>query len=263
MILFLAVALAYTELPSGECDDKIECKLYYRALSLAKHPTKERIWKSLTPIRHTTTSLKFDQQGRVLLAIPGLQSHYPYKLGTSFNLLFDTFLTAYPDLQIACNSSQSSDKTMRVRQLLGLPPNYRLDSMIEVYIYLKNIFRPCADPNISDKECVLNIPIFNNNSMNPDNPWYCKSPNEEIIQIGSQWENVSNKHFDWMCETWNNSFNKTKIYDNYPWTGLGYTFDWGSNSGFGISQFVALAGTSVVLNRKIKIEDYCFDNKSS
>ena len=75
---------------------------------------------------------------------------------------------------------------MRVRQLLGLPPNYRLDSMIEVYIYLKNIFRPCADPNISDKECVLNIPIFNNNSMNPDNPWYCRSPNEEIIQIGSQ-----------------------------------------------------------------------------
>jgi hypothetical protein len=43
----------------------------------------------------------------------------------------------------------------------------------------------------------------------------------------------------------------------YPWTRLGYTFDWGNpDSRVGLSEFIVMAGTAVVIESKTPTSSY-------
>jgi len=44
----------------------------------------------------------------------------------------------------------------------------------------------------------------------------------------------------------------------YPWTRLGYTYDWGSNAGeIGLSEFVLRAGSAALIQSITATNDYC------
>jgi hypothetical protein len=60
-----------------------------------------------------------------------------------------------------------------------------------------------------------------------------------------------------MCDTWNGNYNNQGTYKNYPWTGLGYTYDWGSSNNVGLSEFIVDTGVQVVVRRKLTVEEYC------
>ena len=60
-----------------------------------------------------------------------------------------------------------------------------------------------------------------------------------------------------MCNAWKASYENANVYDNYPMTGLGYTYDWGSNNGIGLSEFIVPKGTTVIFNQKASLESYC------
>lgn len=256
-LLSLVSVASKTELVSGECEDDIFCTQYALALSIAKTPSAEKIVRNLTPIRNSNPNLTFDAESRVLLASSDIISHYPYTAGEKFELLEDTWFTATPDLKNACKRYPNLNKTYRMKQQLGLPPSERLTGVVELFVSLSDIFRPCADPEISDMECQVSIPISNTNTTDPEVPWYCPSENEEIIQTGAAWAIVAKAQFVWMCENWKVSYLNEQIYENYPWTGLGYTYDWGKEDGIGLSEFVVPKGTTVVFHSKKSVDEYC------
>lgn len=257
-ILILTIqALAKTELPSGECEDDDLCTAYTEALNIAKTPTTERILKSLTAIRESSSKLKFDAEGRVLLETATAINHFPYPENYKFQLKEETWFTAFPDIQHSCKFYNTDDKTLRMKQQLGLPPTYTITGVAQIYVDLEDIFRPCPDPEFSDMECVVSIPVKNDNSTEPEVPWYCPSEGEDVVQVGEKWSKVSNEQFTWMCNNWIISYTNDEVYDNYPWTGLGYTLDWGTEDGYGLSEFVVPAGATVVFHKKYTVDDYC------
>ena len=257
-LFLIPASLSEVDIYCCECEDNEYCLAYEYALSIAKIPTSARISKSLTPIRYSNPRLTFDAEGRVLLASSALANYYPYRPGEKFQLPEQTWFTVYPDLRDSCKFySRFEDKALRMKQELGLPPVDKITGVVEVFVSLSDIFRPCADPEISDMECQVSIPILNDNSTDPQVPWYCPSDGEEIEQVGGTWARVANSHFLWMCENWKEFYLNEEIYENYPWTGLGYTYDWGSEDGMGLSEFVVPAGTNVVFHKKMSVEEYC------
>ncbi|HYX14766.1 MAG TPA: hypothetical protein VE944_10435, partial [Nostoc sp.] len=86
----------------------------------------------------------------------------------------------------------------RLQQYLGLILNRNSNKthFVEMWVKAEDLSRPCVDPEINDSSCnVLRIPITASYSILQE--IYTTS-----YAVGSQ--------------------------EHYPWTGLGYTYDWGN-----------------------------------
>ncbi|PTL83542.1 hypothetical protein DAT35_15875 [Vitiosangium sp. GDMCC 1.1324] len=92
-----------------------------------------------------------------------------------------------------------------------------------------DMFRPCPDPEIDDGTCGLTFPV-----------------------------EVSTEHKNWFTNNYASSYGfwqKTR----YPWTGLGYTYDWCSHDTkhVGASEFVVRPGSVVNVTGYINRDTYC------
>ena len=256
-ILFVSLLLIQVYSYGDDCLGDPECLDYAKALNKAKYPSVKDEIHTLKAIRPNGPRLNFDESGRVLLTRVDLSTRFNKLEGEEFTTDRQGWYTVAPDLKNACSQPTKETKLKRVLQLLGLPPNKNVDVVYEVYVPIDFIFRPCPDPEIYDSQCVSEIPVYNLNSTNKEAPWYCPSDNEEVIQLGENYLNVKNEHFKWMCQTWQYNYGSTETYRNYPWTGLGYTYDWGSATGIGLSEFIVDTGAEVVIKKRSTIEDYC------
>ena len=98
------------------------------------------------------------------------------------------------------------------------------------WVKMENLFRPCPDEEITDGACQLFFPI--------------DTKYEHLIFIETYRE-----------RSYSNSLNP---FDNYPWTQLGYTYDWypKNKSHIGLSEFVIEPNAQVIIDTMIKTEDY-------
>lgn len=257
--IFLAFCPGLFAMTQTECTDDV-CKDYQLALDTAIIPQYNRIYRSLTAITHSSPTLTFDDKGRVLLVSATTFDYFPEVAGTEFQLSRQSWFTPFPDLKKACSNYDTDDKSARLNQQLGLPPTYNIKMIGEVYVELKDIFRPCPDPEIFDRECQVSVEVLNNKTSDPNVPWFCPVDGEDIIQVSGAFSQVSRSHFEWMCNNWRGSYQSSDVYKNYPWTGLGYTFDWGSKDGVGLSEFVVVKGATVEFKQKKTLQDYCQSN---
>ena len=107
----------------------------------------------------------------------------------------------------------SVESRTRLLQMLGLPLSTVHTQIVAVYVDAKALFRPSHDPEITDHTSQLSYP-----------------------------KGVSANHHDWF------EYNVSFSYEPgnaYPWTQLGYTYDWHNPDGphVGLSEFVAFKGT--------------------
>jgi hypothetical protein len=155
-----------------------------------------------------------------------------------------TWLTAASQVQQFCHSCKGLDiknipgnimLSLRLQQYLGLILNQSSNKthFVEMWVKAEDLNRPCIDPEINDFSCnVLPIPI-------PEN------------KLGL--ENI-----------YNNSYNNSKK-EYYPWTGLGYTYDWGNpqKPHIGASEYMINAiknegkGVEVEVITVKPTEEYC------
>ena len=204
---------------------------YDKAVQDAKFPENKEISSNLVRINKYNEKLDIDDQGRVLFVCWTNWDGYKEKLGGELTLSQDVWVTAVPELKDFCR--QFGFKyyiDARLEQVLGLPPQRNYNQMVEFYAHPQDVFRPCPDPEITDGECELEF------------------PNSPDLQI-------SERHRAWMQEQETNAYqNETR----YPWTRLGYTYDWGNpKDPIGLSEFVVRKGASVQIRAIYSNLDYC------
>lgn len=144
------------------------------------------------------------------------------------------WVSAAPAIQEFCQTVKGSaaDINNRMEGYLGLQPESGHDTWIEFWVQPKDLFRPCPDNEITDNTCDLCLP------ENAE-PWYRQWFNEtRAVQYGGAPANG---------------------YVGYPWTQLGYTYDWASGNGsiIGGSEFVIRANADVVVIDKVATKKYC------
>jgi len=114
-----------------------------------------------------------------------------WPIGAKKLLPYQTWFTAVPQVQEFCQKYQAIDST--------IPDNVEHSTkthFVEMWVKAEDLTRPCIDGEINDSSCnLLPLPV-------PDS-----SPVVKAI--------------------YTNSYTNAKK-EYYPWSGLGYTYDWGN-----------------------------------
>jgi len=139
----------------------------------------------------------------------------------------EVWVTAAPEFRERFNAlGVQSDTVMRVRQLYGFPPTKNCQYVIEFLVKPEDMFRPCADPEIDDGAC-------------------------ELCSISDT------AHLGWMNDNRLWSYYQNCLHKQYPWTQLGYTYDWHPSANeVGLSEFVIRKHRKIRVKAIYKLNDY-------
>lgn len=233
-------------------------KLYEEAVAAARVPLPEHVSRDLVPILAFTPGLSWDASGqKVLMATWTKAAYYdqrtpPYDYKIPDGV--EVWLTAVPFLRQFCQRTGLAGQalTLRLAERLGLPPDAADDAFVEMWVDPHAFFRPCPDPEITDHECQVNL-TAGPAAQPPSCPWSAALDG----QLSGAFTAVTRAHLEWMCANWTKSYPPDQPRKSYPWTALGYTYDWGGRDHRGESEFVALPNTEVIVQSITKTEDYC------
>ena len=145
---------------------------------------------------------------------------------------YDNWVTVVPEIKNFFGITRP--EPLRIAQLLGLPPEAAVAGspneykyMLEMWVSPQDLFRPCPDTEISDTVCETSFPTDSFRMLDLNNKVRATEGTDYgVFKTYSSWFN-----------------NRTRnIYTTgsfpYPWTRLGYTYDWGSSNHTGLSEFV-------------------------
>lgn len=219
--------------------------LYSSAVHDTRTVTPEEISVNLTPITSDNRNLIWENGipgSRVLVLswIRGSDAKYydgsvdPACVPGSSNctLKADLWVTVAPEMRDFFHAK--IPQPLRIAQLLGVPPEYAGEErrMVELWVSPQDIFRPCPDPEITDRECQAGFPF---------DPFRTFDSTERVRATEGPGWNVFMNYTGWFNNRKNYIYYHPRNYPTiapYPWTRLGYTYDWGSSDHRGLSEFV-------------------------
>ncbi|MDW3191462.1 MAG: hypothetical protein R8G66_03830 [Cytophagales bacterium] len=245
-LIFLSSCSVYdlTNLPPADVNE-----IYQNALADAVYPTDAKVDKNLFAISKDNPDLTWKtingEEYVLVVSWKGEEKWYKppnvgpdnvYNTGTSHPV----WVTAAPQL---LNWAKQETRLMkwvedgaieqvnsRLKQLLGLPPNpgNPYNYFVEFWVNPSDLFRPCPDREIDDNECEA-----------------C---------------NATDTTFQtWINDTRNARYYDTcELLDRYPWTALGYTYDWSpaNKTHRGMSEYVIHNNANIIVNKIYTTEAY-------
>ncbi|MFO0695404.1 MAG: hypothetical protein U0230_17710 [Polyangiales bacterium] len=203
---------------------------YAAAIRDASEPTVAEEVHSLRPIRAENEAIVWDGargSSRVRVVTWTSWDGYDARVGQEMDLSREVWVTTASEVQEACRAfvAEGDPLELRLAQYLGLPPNTDKSRMVELWVAPADVFRPCADAEIDDDHCGLDFPA-----------------------------GTSDFHRAWITDLRARSYGES----GYPWTQLGYTYDWGRDDRHvGASEFVIRAGAHVAVVSVQTTEAYC------
>lgn len=212
---------------------------YAAALQDAKTADPDEIFDGLTAITPDDPTLTWQaESGRVLMVSWTSWNGYDALVGQETKLTREVWATAVPQLQSFCQTYVATDAlplTLRLEGLLGLPANNGKSRFVAMWVNPTDMFRPSPDGEIDDTVAELVLP-------GPE-----RFPSQQDYEFHRDWYNLQ--------LTLQNYDDPSK---GYPWTRLGYTYDWTNpESEIGLSEFVIAAGATVGIEQVYTNEAYC------
>ncbi|MDB9316673.1 MULTISPECIES: hypothetical protein [Cyanophyceae] len=202
---------------------------YITAVEDAKTADESEISTTLQAISNNNPNLKWrDYQGQkqVLMVTWTSWNGYDNQVDLPVELSREAWVTAVPELKTFAQTLNLNPEslTLRLEQYLGLPPHNGKTKFVEMWVNASDLFRPCPDAEVNDTSCDFNFP-----------------------------DTVEPQH-----QTWINNLQLVSYGDKgYPWTRLGYSYDWGSLDGeIGASEFVVRKGAKVIISSVKNTVDY-------
>ena len=233
---------------------------YMLACEDAAKVTTAKISKNLTAIIPENTNLVWENNvvgSRVLVVswvdqnacniykcpVGGCQPTDTCKEGKECQYSRDTYVTLAPELKNFFTKEVATP--MRIAQLLGLPPTDAQNKVcfLEMWVSPSDLFRPSPDPEVTDQEAEIAFPGGKYSSR------FRQYSSTELVYAdmtcdSAQCPNCNTQWNECGFTTYENYINNRKKYiytvaKPYPWTSLGYTYDWGDPANHvGLSEFV-------------------------
>jgi hypothetical protein len=152
--------------------------------------------------------------------------------GQSLGVTDVVWVTAAPQIRQFCRSLDARGAALdrRLRQRLGLRPDDRPTRFVELWVRPSDLARPCPDPAITDRECERHRP----------------RPTSLVT--------VDSTYRAWFQQLRATTYGP----DGYPWTRLGYTYDWHPGSDeVGTSEFIVWPDATVEVHAVTSTDAYC------
>jgi len=236
LLLLLLVGLVGCRSTKSPSDATPE-RLYRAAIEDARTAEPSEIVTTLTPIVPSNGDLVWrttaDSTRQVLVVTwGGSETLSGATAGESVTVEDDVWVTAVPMLRRFCRSLDRTRQALdlRLAQRLGLPPDAGYTQFVELWVRPADLVRPCPDPEVSDRECERTAPV----------------PADHV--------QISASHQEWFRTLRRTSYTP----DGYPFTGLGYTYDWHpATDEVGPSEFVLRSGEPATVEATYATEEYC------
>jgi hypothetical protein len=236
-ILFAQLACAKVEYSGLIPDD--QASLYQKAISNAMSPDSSKICYQLIPVNTQNNALirKNINGEEYILVVTWKQNvkyYKPYIDSTFYNTgPYPIWITTVPELAERMKNERYESTDDRLKQLLGLPPNSVYSYFVEFWVKPEDLFRPCPDKEITDQNCSLCFP-----------------------------QNTDSTHISWINSNRIDRYYQCDLYSKYPWTQLGYTYDWNpeNKSHVGLSEFVIGTNKKIVVKAIYTTEEYLQKN---
>jgi len=168
---------------------------------------------------------------------------FDYKLGQTTVPVY-VWVTQVPEVQQICRTF-TGDVQQSLVQLLGLIPNTKLGNFVIMNVAQGQIIRPAANPD-------------------PTTPLPCPTP--APANCGQEFpQGVDAAYVNWFANkalsAWVVS-NAGQPAVGYPWTRLGYTYNWKPGTDkYGASEYVIKPGSSVTVREIVSVAKYCRPQK--
>lgn len=199
-----------------------------------KDAKKVEVWevsKGLSSVTVDNPDLKWkliDGEKYILVSSWKAETNYykPQQGSIFYNTgAYPIWVTLAPQLKNICSKQEfSADVGLenRLIQILGLHPDSQYKSFVEFWVKPRDLFRPCPDAEITDNQCDLFFP-----------------------------RKTKPAHRKWI--------ENQRATNDYPWTQLGYTYDWNKDAGahIGLSEFVINQDADVVVAGITETKNYC------
>ena len=175
---------------------------------------------------------------------------YNYPAGEQ-ELRRDIWVTVQPEVRDSCRGWRDApDLVMRLRQLLGLRPADSVAHFVEMTVPAAGMFRPTVDPAVTTR-------------------WPC--PAGPSGSCGLQFAaGTDSAHVAWMANQMLSAWQVPDGYPadtasgggrgalGYPWTRLGYTYNWHPGSPrYGASEYLVRAGSRIRVDATYPVAAYC------
>jgi hypothetical protein len=153
----------------------------------------------------------------------------------------DTWVTAVPEVQNKCRQFKTYGLAMRLRELLGLQPDTKVIYFVTFKVRRDDIFRPTVNPD-------------------PTTRWPCSDPAQKTC--GEVFpKDVSSSHVAFIANQMLSSYLVSPQHNedySYPWTRLGYTYNWRPGADrYGASEYVIRSGSLVTVTATQDYASYC------
>lgn len=211
---------------------------YKEALRYAAFPGGNKVDNNLTVIAKINPNLVWKTiKGEEYVLVSSWKEDTIHYKNDSLSGFYNTqrwpiWVTTVPELTEKCKTLNITDQNrdQRLKQLLGMPLSTSKHFFVQFWVRPQDLFRPCPDAEITDKQCELCFP-----------------------------KNVSEAHKKWINNQRIASYYNCELDQNYPWSQLGYTYDWyqGNPTHVGLSEFVIGANKNVVVEGFYPTRDYC------
>lgn len=169
-----------------------------------------------------------------------------YTPGQSLSAGADLWVTPAPqavsDVKAEDPAGASLNPKLALSEYLGLPPVNSNDSVVQLWVSPSNIVRPAIDPTVTNHAQETSFPV--NMQTVPTTPT-AVVPNE----AGAPGFSPTANYAAWFLNRESAIFSPSVQGGPYPWTGLGYTYDWNpvAKDVVGGSEFIVPKGSPVTL----------------
>ena len=207
-------------------DTNVLAILYSNAMVNASNVTASKIYTELTPITENNANLVWrinpDTGAREVLVVSFMKSSIAsnYHVGQYSVMKYgDSWVTLVPDVKQVCKAYTGANLLLRRKQVLGLPLTSLNDSIVEFFVDPVYLLRPSRDPEITDQESEV--------------AFRTHTPYAAMVTTNYQgWfqRTIDSRNYGMTNGVWN----------AWPWTQLGYTYDWSKTDGYivGLSEYV-------------------------
>ena len=202
--------------------DSLMAENYKAAVQAAEASTCEDI-RPLVVIDQNSDKVTWGPNGdKVLMVMPHTTPDL-YENGRT--VAVEKELRVFSDKEMLewfkANRKSVRNWSLRIRQLLGLPRDEEITHFSTFWVDPKNLVRPAYNPDVTSSDMA------------------CRFDEDDDSQLDSLGMWLRN----WFDNKWAASY---KGANGYPWTRLGYTYDWGSNGDkYGLSEFLIMSDTEV------------------
>lgn len=200
--------------------------LYAAAVEDAVFATEEEILPLVT-ITKDSSLVTWNEDGTKVLMLSWHRYPDSYPDGAAFDCVYGEVWT-FTDKEILSwynkNANGVTDWELRFEQLIGLPEETEYTHFTAFWVEPAELIRPAYEPDITKQ---LTAAALTGEKLGEHEEWFD--------------DNTVGSYFD----------------SAYPWTRLGYTYDWAEGSGeYGLSEFIILPNSTVEVEFTVSTAEF-------